>query len=134
MIVLKQFLQKIEDINPWHFLWVGIIFSEFFTLIMNMILSLLWWGYISIDLLLIGTIDAFVVAFLVSAIIIYFVNRIKETKIINGQLLQAEKLATSSSIAASIAHEFGNPLYGIKWILTSILRQGNLSEDKFQMV
>jgi len=134
MITVKKFMQKIEEINPWHFLWIGIVFSEFFTFIMNTVLSLLWWGYVSIDLLLIGTIDAFIVAFLVSAIIIYFVNKIKETKITNSQLLQAEKLATSSSITASIAHEFGNPLYGIKGVMTSILTQDNLSEDNAQMV
>ncbi len=84
-------MQKIEGLNPWHFLWIGILFSEFFTFIMNSILSLLWWDYISIDLLLIGSIDAFIVAFLVSAIIIYFLKKIKETNIINMQLNQEVK-------------------------------------------
>ena len=79
---------KIEGMHPWHFLWIGVIFSEFFTFIMNSILSLLWWDHISIDLLLIGTIDAFVVAFLVSFIVIYFVSRIREANILNKQLNQ----------------------------------------------
>ncbi len=89
--MLKKFMQKIEGINPWHFLWIGIIFSEFFTFIMNSILSILWWNYISIDLLLIGSIDAFIVAFLVSTIIIYFVKKIKATDILNRQLTQEVK-------------------------------------------
>ena len=91
MVMLKNFMQKIEGLNPWHFLWIGIIFSEFFTFIMNSILSVLWWDYISIDLLLIGSIDAFIVAFLVSAIIIYFLKKIKETNIINMHLNQEVK-------------------------------------------
>ncbi len=40
--------------------------------------------------------------------------------------MHAEKLATSGSIAASLAHEFGNPLYGIKGVLTSIAAQQDL--------
>ena len=79
---------KIEGINPWHFLWIGVIFSEVLTFIMTTILSLLWWGYISIDLLLIGAIDAFIVALIVIIIVIYFVNRIKEAEFINIQLNQ----------------------------------------------
>ena len=84
--MLQKFIQHIEGINPWHFLWIGVVFSELFTFIMNYILSLLWWGHVSIDLLLIGSIDAFVVAFLVSIIIIYFVQRIKEANFTNKQL------------------------------------------------
>ena len=89
--MLKNFMQKIEGLNPWHFLCIGILFSEFFTFIMNSILSVLWWDYISIDLLLIGSIDAFIVAFIVSTIIIYFVNKIKETKISNQKLIKEVK-------------------------------------------
>jgi hypothetical protein len=91
-LVLKNIMQKIDGISPWHFLWIGILFSEFFTLIMNTILSLIWWDYISIDLILIGTIDAFIVALLVSLIIIYFLNRIKEADITNRQLNQEIKI------------------------------------------
>ena len=89
--MLRKFIQKIEGINPWHFLWISIFFSELFTLIMNCILSLLWWDHISIDLLLIGSIDAFIVALLVSIILIYFVSRIKEANIINRHLSQEIK-------------------------------------------
>ena len=89
--MLRKFIQKIERINPWHFLWISIVFSELFTLIMNCILSFLWWDHISIDLLLIGSIDAFIVALLVSMIVIYFVSRIKEANIANRHLSQEVK-------------------------------------------
>jgi hypothetical protein len=89
--MLRKFIRKIEGINPWHFLWIAVVFSEVFTLIMNCILSLIWWGHISIDLLLIGSIDAFIVALLVSIIIIYFLSRIKESNTTNRHLSQEVK-------------------------------------------
>ena len=92
--MLKKFMQNIENVNPWHFLWIGIIFSELFTFIMSSILSFLWWGYISLDILLIGSIDAFVVALLVIIIVIYFVNMIKEKSIVNRLLSQEVKTLT----------------------------------------
>ena len=65
-------------------------------------------------------------------------ERIKErTKALENtheQLLHAEKLATSGSIAASFAHEFGNPLCGIKAVLTSVAQQDTLPTDSAKMV
>ena len=60
--------------------------------------------------------------------------RTLELKKTYNQLLHAEKLATSGSIAASLAHEFGNPLYGIKGVLTSIAQQETLPADNARMV
>ena len=61
-------------------------------------------------------------------------KRTLELKKTYKQLLHAEKLATSGSIAASLAHEFGNPLYGIKGVLTSIAQQDSLPADNVRMV
>ncbi len=83
---IKKLINTVETISPWHFVWVGIIFSEIFTLIITTILSYLLWGQIHKDILLIGAIDAFIVAFLVICIVIHFVNRIRETNIINEDL------------------------------------------------
>ncbi len=52
----------------------------------------------------------------------------------HAQLLHAEKLATSGSMAASIAHEFGNPLCGIKAVLTSVAQQEALPAGNARMV
>jgi signal transduction histidine kinase len=60
-------------------------------------------------------------------------ERTLELKKTYNQLLHAEKLATSGSIAASLAHEFGNPLYGIKGVLTSIAQQNTLPKDHVRM-
>jgi len=89
--MINNLMLKIEEMNPWHFLWIGIIFSELFTFVLTSILSYLWWGYISPDVLLIGSIDAFIVALLVIIIVIYFVNMIKEKSIANRLLNQEVK-------------------------------------------
>ena len=52
----------------------------------------------------------------------------KKTQI---QLLHAGKLSALSRLSASIAHEFGNPLIGIKYLLDDLRRRTELSsEDK----
>lgn len=86
MADFKKLIQSVTKMNPWHFLWVGVILSEVFTFLMNSLLSYLWWGHISIDLLQIGAIDAFVVALLVSLIVIYFINRVNKTRTLNEML------------------------------------------------
>ncbi len=86
--MLAMIFDKMKTINTWHFLWIGIIISEVFTAIMNSILSIIWWDTVSIDLLMIGSIDAFVVAFLVITIFIYFVNQIRLAEITNLKLTQ----------------------------------------------
>ena len=95
----------IEGMNPWHFLWIGIILSEIFTFMMNSLLSVLWWGHISYDLLVIGTIDAFVVALLVSLVIIYFVNRIREANITNERLLKEITEREKAEKELQVAHD-----------------------------
>jgi len=52
----------------------------------------------------------------------------KETQ---QQLLHVEKLTAIGRLTASIAHEFGNPLTGIRFLLSDILKRVNFnSEDK----
>jgi PAS domain-containing protein len=68
-------LSRISKINPWHFLWIAIVLSEVFTLISTAVLSLVWWGAVSRDLLIIGSIDALVVSLPVAGIVIYFLNK-----------------------------------------------------------
>ena len=73
----------------WRFILAAVILSEIFTFIANSILSWLWWGHISTDLLWIGSIDAFMVAMLVAPVIMYFFRRAIHLQEIN-QVLQSE--------------------------------------------
>lgn len=45
------------------------------------------------------------------------------------QLLHAEKLSALGRVSASIAHEFGNPLMGVRYLLEEFHKRGTISED-----
>ncbi len=80
--------QRLRSLNPWHFVWICVLLSELFTLLSNSLLSLLWWGAISRDLLFIGSIDALVVALLVAPIAIYFIRHQDRLRTLNQELEQ----------------------------------------------
>ncbi|MCF8719525.1 MASE1 domain-containing protein [Nitrospina gracilis] len=44
------------------------------------------------------------------------------------QLMHAEKLSATGKLAASMAHEFNNPIFGIRSVLEKVFRRGNLQE------
>ncbi len=62
------------------------------------------------------------------------VERTAQLKSANEQLLHAEKLSALGKLAASIAHEFNNPLYGIKMVLEQLTDNANLSEIDLKSV
>ena len=68
--MLGNIYRKLKIIKLWNLLWISLALSEVFTAIMNAAMGLLWWGRIDLDLLLIGAVDAFVVALMVSIIVI----------------------------------------------------------------
>ena len=69
---------KLKTIKLWNLLWISLILVEVFTAIMNTIMGLLWWGRIDLDLLLIGTVDAFVVGLIVTVILILLFREIRK--------------------------------------------------------
>lgn len=50
------------------------------------------------------------------------------------QLLHAEKLSALGRLSASIAHEFGNPLMGVKYLLDDFYKRKNLDESDRRLV
>ncbi len=69
--MFRTLLDRLKTISLWHLLWISVVLSEVFTGIMNATMGLLWWGRIDRDLMIIGSIDAFVVALFVTAILIF---------------------------------------------------------------
>ncbi len=59
---------------------------------------------------------------------------IKKRKDTQLQLLHAEKLTALGRLSASIAHEFGNPLIGIQYLLQDILSRFSLSLEDEKLV
>ncbi len=76
--MLGNIYQKLKIIKLWNLLWISLALSEVFTAIMNAAMGLLWWGRIDLDLLLIGAVDAFVVALMVSIIVILIFKAIRD--------------------------------------------------------
>ena len=75
--MLDNLYNKLKAINLWNLLWISLVLSEVFTAIMDIIIGLIWHGKIDVELMLIGAIDAFVVALFVSIILILIFREIR---------------------------------------------------------
>jgi hypothetical protein len=75
--MLTNMIDRLKTISLWHLLWISLVLAEFFTAVMNTVMGLIWWGRIDRDLILIGTVDAFIVALFVSGIIILILRGIR---------------------------------------------------------
>lgn len=84
--MIKEIFKKWETINPWHFVWISVIASEILTTVLSVGISLVLWGHVSDQILLVGFFDAFIVSFIVTFIIIYFVRRTSSLSEINDRL------------------------------------------------
>lgn len=82
---MDSLFKKLIPKNPWHFVWIIVIVTNVFTFILNSIQSLIWYGRVVSDLIIIGTIDAIIVSLLVGPPVIYFV--IEHRKKIEQKLL-----------------------------------------------
>ena len=56
--------------NPLHLIWITVLAATILTALINLVQSLIWYGSISRDLLIIGTIDAIIVSMLLAPIVI----------------------------------------------------------------
>ncbi len=77
---MSKIIEKIKSINPWHFIWVSVLLSEIFTLAVSSVQSVLLWGRISHEVMVIGAIDALCVPMLISPLVIIFVGQISKLK------------------------------------------------------
>ena len=149
---MSRLFDKLNTISPWHFLWIGIVTAELFTILSSFIASNLLWGKLSREVVIIGIIDAAVVSVPVVFITIFFVIRIQQAQVVNEQLrqeieqrkqLEAEreqllvelgqkhKMESVGTMATGIAHEINQPLSYIKIVFESFLR--DLEEGNYDL-
>ncbi|MDX1775098.1 MAG: response regulator [Desulfobulbales bacterium] len=84
--IVDRIYQKLLSIKPWNFIWMAVLASELFTLLLNVLLAEFLWGEQSLDLIVIGAIDSFIVSLIVGSLIIYFVNRMRHDRLVNEEL------------------------------------------------
>jgi diguanylate cyclase (GGDEF)-like protein len=59
--------------NPWNLIWLALVSAVALTALANFVQSLIWYGYVSNELLIIGTIDAMIVSILIAPVVIKLV-------------------------------------------------------------
>jgi signal transduction histidine kinase/CheY-like chemotaxis protein len=117
--MLRNIERRVQDMNPWHFVWIAVLFSELFTAVLNTVQSFIWYGTLSADLLMIGAIDALFVPLVVAPVVIYFVRQSSELKSINARLQREaaelkeaeEALARNESRYRAVIQAFDGFIY-----------------------
>jgi len=84
-MAVENYIKKFIPKNPWILLWMAVLASEVFTLIVTSMLSLLFWGKISSEISMVAVITSLLVSLPVSYIVIYLVHKIR---LANTQTLQ----------------------------------------------
>ncbi len=102
--MIRKILYRLETVNPWHFVWVSIVISEILTAGFSALVSYLWWGKISRELMLGGVVDALLVPLLIAPAVIYIVRNTVRLERLNGRL-QSEIDVRKQAVNALVASE-----------------------------
>ncbi len=97
--MFNSLTQKLEKYGTWQFILLFTLLSVILTALINAALSKILWGRISLDLLYIGVIDAFIVGLSASSICVYIIRKNAHLTVTNERLLH-EKQARQQVEAA----------------------------------
>ncbi len=92
--VLKdKIIKQLKTINLWHLVWISVIGSVIFTLIIVSLMSVIFHGYVTFDYLITGMTAAFFVSLVVISILIYLVQQLRSRdKSLEKKTIELEEL------------------------------------------
>ena len=131
--MIEKLLDRMNRISPWHFVWIAIVASEIITFGLSALQGKLWWGGVSKETLLIGSVDALVVPLIVATLVIFFVKRAAELKKINEQLEETNRKLQEldrlkSEFVTIASHELRTPLTTIKAFVELLSMKSDIPE------
>ncbi len=133
--MISKTLEKLNSINPWHFVWISIVASELITFALSTVQGRVWWGTVSRETLIIGTVDALVVPLIVASVVIFFVRRTVELQRANRRLEEANRKLQEldrlkSDLVSMVSHEFRTPLTTIKALVELLVMKPGMTDPQ----
>jgi signal transduction histidine kinase len=128
MKIIASTVERLRRTNVWNILWVSLILSEILTALMNALLGYLWWGEVSLDLILIGTIDAFFVAGIVTVLIVLILREYERVeKAGEENLRRMGAMQEREDVSRWLHDDLGADFFNII-LMTEILQQKDIGE------
>jgi signal transduction histidine kinase len=131
MLSARPFTDRLRRMALWHYLWISLVLSEILTAGINSIASIIWRGKVSSDLLLIGSVDAFAVSLMVTAVSLSIISRLyKKGKAAGSSYVKSRE--ESREITDARKEELERN-YDTQRVINSILKIGleeNVSLDE----
>jgi signal transduction histidine kinase len=136
--ISKKIVQRLLTINLWHLVWIPVAFFEIFTLVMNSINGLIVYGRIDYNLIMMGIIDAFFAALVISVLIVLFVLELRKSeKVRMGELDKLnQELKYSNHLTGLftdiLRHDLLNPT-GVIMNLADIIKEDENLKDSAEL-
>lgn len=111
--MIKKLIAYATGCHTWILMLAIVLLSEIFTLIMNTINSYIWWDRLDTDLLLIGTVDAFVVSALVGGMLVVLLNIIRD-----NEAALKKALGEKTLLVREVNHRVKNNLMILQGLLS----------------
>jgi len=129
--MLSKIAAYLKKIKVWELVLISVLLSEIFTAGVNALMSFLWWGRIDRDLLLIGSVDAFLVALATSLIILTIVVEIRKMEKRSEEVIKSS-LKEKDTLLRELNHRTKNNMQVISSLLH--LQAAVIENDKVREV
>ena len=125
----------LRRLSPWHYIWIAIISSQGFTVLLSEIQGRLWWDGVSRQTLIIGFFDALIVPLVIAPVIIYLVKDAAELRKMNAYLHEMNRKLQDldkmkSDFVSVVSHEIRTPLTTIKAFAELLILKPNMPDQR----